>query len=130
MTPPDAFIHSLSRMERSTACEVVEAKLQEAFVRIDQEPAVAKLLARIGAEGFIVSHYTFDEPYFETDHAQVQFTYHLSDGHGGSDRQEIRGSGIAIIDDHGAVRLEDVDAEVYLLVDDLPNAEIRTDLTD
>ena len=116
------FLARLRRLDRTTRREEVERVLRDGLSRLDDQPTVASALSRIGADGFAVTHYTFDEPEFDGASAAVQFTYHLCDRHVvtvESVRDEVRGSGIALIDDDGRVSFEDVDAEPYRLVDDL-----------
>jgi hypothetical protein len=113
------YLARMKRLPRERRREEAERLLREALPRLDEQRAVAAALARIGADGFAVARYTFDEPGFEDGAALLQFTYHLADAATGA-RDEIRGSGIARIDDHGLVAFEDVDAEVVRLGDEEP----------
>jgi len=104
-------LRQLSRFERLSR---VEEALHARLTTLDDQPLVASLLARMHCDGFRVSHLTYDEPEFVNGHAVLQFTYHLrdgSEGDGQASHDEIRGSGIAQIDDEGVVLLSEVDAE-------------------
>src|SRR4051812_2564565 len=101
------YLRRLQRLERSARREEVEHALREALQHLDDERPVAAALSRMGADGFVVAHYTFDEPEFAGADAAVQFTYHLCDRLAAASepqRDEVRGSGIAILDDEGRVR--------------------------
>jgi hypothetical protein len=116
------YLRRLQRLTRSERREEVERALRDALQRLDDQRTVAAALSRMGADGFVVAHYTFDEPELEAAGAAVQFTYHLCDrlaGPGEPQRDEVRGSGIAVLDDEGRMHFEDVDAELYRLVDDV-----------
>ena len=65
------FLARLRRSPRARRREEVEAVLRDALGRLDGERAVASALARLGADGFAVAHYTFDEPDLEGDAAVV-----------------------------------------------------------
>jgi hypothetical protein len=112
---PDFILH-LRRLDRSQRREEVEGRLSRALSALDDQPSVAKLTAALGEDSLQVTHYTFDEPLIGLSSAELQFTYHLcarSQQSSHQDHDEIRGSGIAIFDDDGLVRLVDVDAEPY-----------------
>ncbi|MBA2482336.1 MAG: hypothetical protein H0V44_16860 [Planctomycetes bacterium] len=112
------FVAKLRSLTRPRAREAVEAKLLEAFTGLARIPAVAAI--RTSDDSARVVHYTFDEPFIDSASAQVQFTYHLAIGPATrAYREEIRGSGVATIDDAGRVHLDGVDAELYRIVDDV-----------
>jgi hypothetical protein len=120
------YLARLRRLDRAARREEAERLLREALQRLDDERVVAAALSRMGADGFVVAHYTFDEPEMERDAAVVQFTYHLCDRLASGNearRDEVRGSGIARIDDEGGVAFEDVDAELYRLIDDVADPD-------
>jgi hypothetical protein len=107
------FVVSLRR-DRVAARAVVEEKLAAALRRLDREPVIAEMLRAVGGERVELVHYTFDEPDCSEARAEVQFTYHLAVAAGGDGGgHEIRGSGIAVLDSDGGVRLEGMDAELY-----------------
>jgi hypothetical protein len=112
------YLARLRRLGRSERRERIEEVLHARLTTIDDQPPVASLLARMRCDGFRVTHLTYDEAEFVDGHAIVQFTYHLRDGAEGEgllSHDEIRGSGMARITDHGAVQLSEVDAESFRL---------------
>ncbi len=121
------YLEHLRALPRKRAREAVSQRLETELPSLSRLPAVAEALASLGLERTVLVRYTFDEPLIEAGEAQVQFTYHLGDptaAPGAAYQEEVRGSGIAFIDATGAMRFEDVDAEISRLVDD---AEIPAD---
>src|SRR4051812_28100598 len=107
------FLQRLARLPRAARREEVEGLLREALARLPREPVVAAVIARLEHGDLALTHYTFDEPEIADAGASLQFTYHLGRaGLAGDGDEEIRGSGIALIDDVGGVRFADVDAEI------------------
>jgi len=108
------YLARLRQLSRSERLGRVEEALHARLISMDDQPLVASQLACMHCDGFRITHLTYSEPDFADDHAVLQFTYHLrdgSEGHGLLSHDEIRGSGIAQIDDDGAVHLSEVDAE-------------------
>lgn len=127
MPRDDRYLERLSRMPRQQAREEIVRKLEECLPDLAAVPVVADALCVLGIERAVLIRYTFDEPLVDGPEAQVQFTYHLGDHRatsGATYQEEVRGSGIAVFLATGAVRLDDVDAEIYRLVDE---AEIPAD---
>ncbi len=109
----------LRRLPRSERREAIELLLREGLGALTEAPAVARCASALGSDPRLV-HYTFDEPDLtDTAAFAIQFTYHLAEARACRDvRSEVRGSGVATIDDRGNVRLSDVDAELIQFRDD------------
>jgi hypothetical protein len=118
------YLRRLRRLGRSDAREEVERLLREHFPRLLELAPVADAAMRLGGGPLQVTHYTFDEPDLDEREARVLFTYHLGErptpGHQAR-VEEVRGTGLAVIDQDGELRFEDVDAEPYRMVDDVPD---------
>ncbi len=114
------FIGSLRRASRASRRERIESLLREALSALPSAPSVAECIERYGGE-YRVEHYTFDEPLLDDDgRCEIQFTYHLREATSARDvSEEIRGSGLAWIDDDGRIRLGEVDAEFFRFHDDV-----------
>jgi hypothetical protein len=125
----NGYLAVLRRLPRAVRRERVEQLLQSGLDGLTHQSAVADRLAGIGPTRLV--HYTFDEPDLGDDDAcTVQFTYHLAEAICSRDfRAEIRGSGLATIDDHGRVRLSEVDAELIQFCDDSEDEDIPSSRT-
>lgn len=104
------WLARLRHLDPASRRETVEARLREALERgLEREPAVARALASAGADGATLAGYTFDDAPPERDELRIGFTYRLLSRAGAVD---VRGAGIAVLDDAGSVAFDDVDADV------------------
>jgi hypothetical protein len=112
-----AYYQDLSRADRLSE---IESLMRMALDELRLHPAVAGCSDGIPLEDLTLVHFTFDEPLAYSGGLLLQFTYHL--GRSAPFRDvvdEVRGSGLAWIDDAAGVRLDDVEAERYQLVADV-----------
>jgi hypothetical protein len=101
--------------------ELVAERLAHCGPLLAREPAVAAALARVGIRQPVLVHVTYDDPLPGAGELETLFTYHLADAgsvHASGDREEVRGTGIALIAGT-QLRFLDVEADIFRFVDDL-----------
>lgn len=111
-----ASYHELSRRDRR---EEIERLMREELDELWSHRAVVACSDGMPSPDLELTHFTLDEPVAWEGGLLLQFTYHL--GHSAPYPDvidEIRGSGLASIDDEARVRLDDIEAERYRLVAD------------
>jgi hypothetical protein len=118
-----AAYHELSRPERRAE---IEDLMRAELAALWSHRAVVACTEGLAEPDLALTHFTLDEPVACDGGLLLQFTYHLGRNVPFQDAiEEVRGSGLAWIDDHARIRLDDVDAEHVFLMLDERNAVLR-----